>query len=471
MKPSHRARTSNKPPDTPSENQSLSNELLYIDVDNIYAYDKDPRSTENPEHDRILDSIKTQGLDQPLVVSKKPGAKRFTVQAGGNTRLSIVKSLYKSTKEARFARVPCRVRPWQGDAEAILAHLRENDIRGNLLFIERAKALMQIRQMTAKKSSRTKPTQQDFCKFLREHGYTISQPMLSFMEYAVERLLPIIPIALGNGLGKPQIARIRLLESAAEKVWRTRCSETEPFAPIFDTLCSRLDSPDWHTDLLREALDLEIAYAGELQVQSARVLIDSALAGRELPLEELIKPSSLVDAVQTESPASEKTGTKKLSQSGLETESRKLSNYRHEAWKTALRLARTFGISELIMQMPDAGYGYLVTDTLETPRLPPLSETGTALLWWHLTLCAGMPFITVNKLIDLLPKSSQLRHRLSDKRTATVARAGPEVRVAEFASEFWCKVDDGAWKELRKLQDLHRCMYCAMHLPDNRTKE
>ena len=471
MKSSHRARTSNKPADKLPENQSLSNELLYIDIDNIYSYDKDPRSTKNPEHERILDSIRMQGLDQPLVVSKKPGAKRFTIQAGGNTRLSIMKSLYKSTKETRFARVPCRVRLWQGDAEAILAHLRENDIRGNLLFIERAKALMQIRQMAAKGSSRIKTTQQDFCKFLREHGYTISQPMLSFMEYAVERLLPIMPVALESGLGKPQVAKIRLLESASEKVWRARCGDTEPFAPIFDTLCRRLDSPDWHIDLLREAIDVEIAYAGELQVQSTRVLIDAELEGREPPLEQLIKPPSLADSVKPESPIPRKTGKNKLADSSLEIGSRKLLNYRREAWRSALRIACVFGISELIIERSDADYGYLITDTLELRRLSPLNDTGTALLWWHLALCAGMPSMAVEKLVDLLPESSRLRHQLIGKHTATVAQAGPEVHVAKFAAEFWCEVDDQVWKELCQLQDLHRRIYRAMHLSDDHTKE
>ena len=40
---------------------------LQLPVSHIHAYDRNPRSVENPEYERIKASIRGQGIDQPLV--------------------------------------------------------------------------------------------------------------------------------------------------------------------------------------------------------------------------------------------------------------------------------------------------------------------------------------------------------------------------------------------------------------------
>ena len=65
-----------------------------------------------PEFDRTKTSIQTQGLDQPLVITQRPGAKDYTVHSGGNTRLLILKELFAETGENRFSQIPCLFRPW-----------------------------------------------------------------------------------------------------------------------------------------------------------------------------------------------------------------------------------------------------------------------------------------------------------------------------------------------------------------------
>ena len=58
-----------------------------LDVQCIQPYERNPRHSRNPEYDWIKDSIRSNGLDQPLVITQRPGAADYIVHAGGNTRL------------------------------------------------------------------------------------------------------------------------------------------------------------------------------------------------------------------------------------------------------------------------------------------------------------------------------------------------------------------------------------------------
>ncbi len=113
---------------------------------------------------------------------------------------------------------------------------------------------------------------------LRRAGYRITQARISQMEYTVRRLLPVIPIALESGLGRPHVERIRRLERAAYTIWRDRCYEpADDFDEVFTTLCRRYDSLDWDTDVLRSALESEIAAALDVNIHTVRVMLDAEL--------------------------------------------------------------------------------------------------------------------------------------------------------------------------------------------------
>lgn len=110
-----------------------------IPLDEIVSFDNDPRQSPNSEYARIKASIRAQGLDQPLVVTRRPGADHYVIAAGGNTRLKILRELLQETGESQFAQVTCVIKPWRGESEVMLAHLRENDLRGDLSFIDKAR--------------------------------------------------------------------------------------------------------------------------------------------------------------------------------------------------------------------------------------------------------------------------------------------------------------------------------------------
>jgi ParB family protein of integrating conjugative element (PFGI_1 class) len=124
--------------------------VAILDVRCIKPYEHNPRRSKNPEYDRIKDSIRANGLDQPLVVTQRPQATDYIVHTGGNTRLLILQELLDETGDARFARIPCLFRPWRRESDVLLAHLRENDLRGSLTFIDKARAVLDLKQLFEK---------------------------------------------------------------------------------------------------------------------------------------------------------------------------------------------------------------------------------------------------------------------------------------------------------------------------------
>ncbi len=85
---------------------------LVLTLDQLKPYEHNPRRAENPEYDRLVDSIRARrGLTTPLTVTKRPGEDLYTIAAGGNSRLAALRELYEATADVSFYRVSCRVEP------------------------------------------------------------------------------------------------------------------------------------------------------------------------------------------------------------------------------------------------------------------------------------------------------------------------------------------------------------------------
>ena len=57
---------------TPSAHP-VTDQLMELEVDTIRPYDHNPRHGDNPEYQRIKASVFAEGLDQPLVVTRRIG--------------------------------------------------------------------------------------------------------------------------------------------------------------------------------------------------------------------------------------------------------------------------------------------------------------------------------------------------------------------------------------------------------------
>ena len=80
-----------------------------------------------------------------------------------------------------------------------MAHLRENELRGNLSFIDKAHAVLAVKKELASELNDPDISQRRLARLLTDRGLSVSHSLISKMMYAVERLLPVIPQALAAG--------------------------------------------------------------------------------------------------------------------------------------------------------------------------------------------------------------------------------------------------------------------------------
>jgi ParB family protein of integrating conjugative element (PFGI_1 class) len=171
-------------PATQASGETSGYVALEIEIAQIQTYERNPRHGRNPEYDRIKDSIRIHGLDQPLLITQRPGATDYIVHAGGNTRLLILKELFAETSDVRFSRVPCLYKEWTCESDVLLAHLRENDLRGSLTFIDKAQAVFEAKQLLEAELNIDEISFRQLEKELRATGYSVSSGLISQMGYA-----------------------------------------------------------------------------------------------------------------------------------------------------------------------------------------------------------------------------------------------------------------------------------------------
>ncbi|KPB80624.1 MULTISPECIES: ParB family protein [Pseudomonas syringae group] len=219
---------------------------MVLTIDEMQAYEHNPRTVTNAKYQEIKDSIRVRGLDQPPQVTRRPGEKKFIIRNGGNTRLSILRELYTETGDERFFRISVLFRPWDGERGEIIAltgHLAENDLRGNLMFIERAVGIENARTIYEQETGES-ISQRELARRLKADGYPISNSHISRMQETIRCLLPVIPSALYTGLGKPQIERLLTLRKAAAQTWQTHTAGKEnvtDFEVLFQDVLSLFD--------------------------------------------------------------------------------------------------------------------------------------------------------------------------------------------------------------------------------------
>ncbi|MGO3561983.1 ParB family protein [Pseudomonas helleri] len=208
---------------------------MLVTLEQLRPYEHNPRFIRNPLYDDIKASIRERGLDQPPPITRRPGETSFIIRNGGNTRLAILGELWQETRDERFFRIHCLFRPWTNELTALLGHLAESDLHGQLTFIERALAVAKLKTMLEEEGAVL--SQRELARHLAGGGYPISQSHISRMLDTLEHLLPAIPQTLYAGLGKPQIERLIGLRSQAERTWNRYPTAPVAFADFwFDTL-------------------------------------------------------------------------------------------------------------------------------------------------------------------------------------------------------------------------------------------
>ncbi len=221
---------------------------MVLTLDQLRPNPDNPRTTRNPKYDDIKASIRARGLDSVPKVTRNPAIAEdvYIFSDGGNTRYSILTELWEETQDERFRRVQCIFKPWPGRLKCVIGHLAENDVRGDLLFIERALGIAKAKAIYQEETGKT-VSQRELELFLRTEGYPVSQSNISRMEYTLEHLYPYMPCLFNSGIGRPQVAQLVTLRNAALKAWDTFTTDypvSVSFSEVFGTVCRTLDDPE-----------------------------------------------------------------------------------------------------------------------------------------------------------------------------------------------------------------------------------
>ena len=493
-----------------------------LDVREIALYDHNPRQSANPKFDVIKASIRAQGMDQPLVVTQRPGETGYMIGAGGNTRLKILQALYEETGEARFREVSCIYRPWTGEVDVLLAHLRENDLRGDLAFLDRALAVTALKGLIQEEQGGDRVTQTQLAEALSDRGYALSQGLISQMVYAVERLLPVLPAALEGGMGRPQVERIRQLERAVRALWLDRTVDTEDeFDQVFAALCRRYDSPEWDIGNLRRALEAEMAERAEVSIHAVSMVLEGYLVGRrgldagadwltetdddggmsdaepiaatnanesaltELPTSETDDATArdgdqpiASDAVEASAPSASAGGNDAVCEDDTDVlhvddpaprkttrlESMDLKSLRARAWTLASRLAQRNGLSELIQPLAGRGLGFVLCDVPDPALVDQLDEDTLAqvsMVWWYLAAASEVTVAPVEQLLPSFDDESVLRRALEDQDAGLLFSSVWTLDPGHMGFRLWCRLDERDWRDLLDLMETYRALHQA----------
>ena len=295
--------------------------IIDLDINAIEVSHMNPRQTRGEHYDSTKESIRNIGLLQMLTVTKVPGQEHYSLYNGGNTRLSILKELYQeylaageNDKAEAIRMQQCRYVPYTDDIDVLVRHMAENEERSNMTFIDKARAVFQVRELYRHKYGVETVSSRDLVAFIHSMGWTsINQPMMTEFNFVLDSLETVIPQALDAGMGKPKIQQIRRWWGYVEtylqwlidndKVTRRADGSEQPYTInqarqlYFDTLAER-DSDEMPIDIDEFLEDFRCRWALELQqynptTNSVRILGELEMIeehGRvleEVPMEEL----------------------------------------------------------------------------------------------------------------------------------------------------------------------------------------
>jgi ParB family protein of integrating conjugative element (PFGI_1 class) len=238
---------------------------MVLTLDQLRPNPDNPRTSRNPRFDDIKASIRARGLDTvPKVTIDPDNPDSYIFSDGGNTRYQALSELWEETHSEHFYRVHCLFKPWPGRIKCVIGHLAENELRGELSFIEKAIGIRNARQIIEDESGKA-VSLRELATALTEQGYPVSYSSLSRMDSCVRHLYPHLPALLESGLGRPQINALLVLRSDAEKLWNHYAAEAKPdatFENVMAKVCPHFNSPEsWSLEMFRDEFIGELVNA------------------------------------------------------------------------------------------------------------------------------------------------------------------------------------------------------------------
>ncbi|MBU9839342.1 ParB family protein [Rahnella aceris] len=223
---------------------------MVLTLDQLRPNPDNPRKSRNPRFDDIKTSIRSRGLDSIPKVTRDPeGDDVYIFSDGGNTRYKILCDLWQETGDDRFYRIQTIVKPWPGRLKCVIGHLAENEVRGDLTYIDKAFGIHNARTIWEEQLGRS-VTLRELSDLLNEEGYPIHNSSISRMEDTLKYLYPHMPDLLNSGLSRSQVVPLLTLRSAAEKTWSQYSTGVEVtccYEDVFSGTCSCFNNPDLYS--------------------------------------------------------------------------------------------------------------------------------------------------------------------------------------------------------------------------------
>lgn len=237
---------------------------MSIHIKQIRRYEDNPRQTRNPAFEEIKASIKAHGLDQPLVVTRRPGEQFYVLSRGGGTRLEALSELYDETPSPKYEFVDVLFEEYRSELGIFVSHGIENLKRSDMTYFEVATFYVTLSQkiddsLPEVVSGERKISAREKTALINERGFSIDHARLLRYEYAVS-LQSLIPMALKSGLVRSEIEEVRRIQKHYCEVWP---SNAGAFEDIFSALLRDCDCEAnlFSTSKLVESLDVAIRKA------------------------------------------------------------------------------------------------------------------------------------------------------------------------------------------------------------------
>ena len=220
-----------------------------VTLDELVPWNRNPRIFRNPKYDEIKDSIRAKGLEVEPGITQKPGDTHYMIKAGGNTRLQILKELVAeidaeiaqitssgtpedkdripelNRKRDSFYRIKCKYTPWDesqedvdSEIDLLAGHMVENEMRGEMNFIERALAVVRFRRLFEEKEGR-ELSARGLADMIKAKGWPANHAAILRYEYAANKLFDFLPEAFEHGMGFSIVKRLRKYHTCVEQLW------------------------------------------------------------------------------------------------------------------------------------------------------------------------------------------------------------------------------------------------------------
>ena len=274
------------------QDDPISKTEIPVTLDQLQPYALNPRRSKNPKYDEILFSIETVGLDHPPRITRRnPDDEKYSIRDGGNTRLEILWELYEKykllakktddkdekqsflEKADSFYHIKCDFYPWYDDTQALSAHMRENEARGETKFIEKALAVQKLHELYIEEDLRKvnsdtnpqKPKPLSLRKLAerisKDGGWKVNFSHISRFNYAVDTLIKYIPNVFWAGAGEPLVRKLGSLINAYETFWEATDQgkkNPEQINDIFYSTLSEFDDEKLDIKVFTQDLDMRL---------------------------------------------------------------------------------------------------------------------------------------------------------------------------------------------------------------------